>query len=257
MQEKHPQWQWQWQKIYDDSQWLFTEWIQPNTLEIFRDKDVLDCGCGGGQHLNFTAPYCKSALGVDLNAVSVAKDNTKNLSNVSLQEADIAIMDLGKQFDVVYSIGVLHHTDDPTKSFANIAKHCKPGGHVIIWVYSHEGNAINRLLVEPFKTILIHHLPRPFVWLTAHVLTILVTLPVYSVYLLPLTFLPYYQYFQNWRKLSYRRNLLNVFDKLNAPLTHFLKQETIDSWFRNDFENVHISLYRGVSWRGSGTKKVC
>ena len=58
MQRKQPEWQWQWQQFYDDNEWLFYEWIQPNTLEDFRGKDVLDCGCGGGQHLNFIAPSC-------------------------------------------------------------------------------------------------------------------------------------------------------------------------------------------------------
>lgn len=256
MQEKHPQWEWQWNKIYDDNRWLFTEWIYPNTLESFANEEVLDCGCGGGQHINFIAPYAKKILGVDFNAIPVAKKNTAEHMNVTLEEHDIATMDLNQTFDTAYSIGVLHHTDNPTASFKNMAKHVKPGGRVITWVYSHEGNALNRYLVEPFKTILTHHLPRKIVWGIAHILTALVYLPVYTLYLLPLTFLPYYQYFQNWRKLSYKRNLLNVFDKLNARQTFFIKQETIKEWFNeNEFTNVHISPYKGVSWRGSGIKK--
>lgn len=256
MQKRQSAWAWQWEKIYDDNQWLFTEWIAPHTLETFRGKEVLDCGCGGGQHLNFIAPYCKSALGVDLNAIDIAKENTKQNSNILLQEADIAEMNLGKQFDIVYSIGVLHHTDDPTQSFRNIANHCRAGGKVIVWVYAHEGNVLNRVLIEPVKAIIIRFLPRSIVWLLAHLLTILVSIPVYTIYFLPLPFLPYFQYFRNWRKLSYRRNLLNVFDKLNAPQTHFLRREMVASWFNpNEFEDIHISNYRGVSWRASGTKR--
>lgn len=257
MQEKHPQWEWQWHAFYDNNQWLFTEWIQPNMLEDFRGKDVLDCGCGGGQHINFVSPYAAHVTGVDFNALSAAKKSTAHLKNVTLIEADLAEMDLGKKFDIVYCIGVLHHTDDPTRTFKNIAKHCKPGGRVIVWVYSKEGNFLNRTLLEWVKSLILLRLPRSINLLIAHLLTMLVYIPVYTVYLLPLRFLPFYEYFQNWRSLSYTRNLLNVFDKMNAPQTWFITKEQIESWFpAEEYDSIAISPYKGVSWRGSGTKRV-
>lgn len=253
-QEKQSAWAWQWHRYHDDQQWLFFEWIAPCTLETFRGKDVLDCGCGGGQHIAIVADTARSVTGVDLNALESARINLRDKKNVTLIEDDIATMQLGKTFDVVYSIGVLHHTDDPDAAFRNMTKHCRPGGKVIVWVYSSEGNALNRWIVEPAKTLLIRHLPRSVVAGLAHLLTILVSIPVWTLYLLPLPALPYYQYFQNWRRLSYRRNHLNVFDKLNAPQTQFITRERIGQWFSPAiFTDVHISGYKGVSWRGSGT----
>jgi hypothetical protein len=74
--------------------------------------------------------------------------------------------------------------------------------------------------------------------------------------MIPIDFLPFYQYFTRWRKLSFRENLLNIFDKLNAPKTFFIKRETIEKWFnRNDFRKIHISNYLNTSWRASGIKK--
>ncbi len=256
MQEKQSEWAWQWDHIYDDNQWLFTEWIYPNTLETFRGHNVLDCGCGGGQHINFVSPYAASITGVDLNALESAAKNTAHLKNVTLKEDDLATMDLRRQFDIAYCIGVLHHTDDPNATFRNIARHVGPGGKVIVWVYSCEGNFWNRWLLEPLKTLIVYHLPRPIVMGLAHMLTSLMYIPIYSIYLVPLRFLPFFEYFQNWRKLTYRRNLLNVFDKLNAPQTWFITKEQITGWFSSqEFTDIHISPYRGVSWRGSGTKK--
>ena len=59
---------------------------------------------------------------------------------------------------------------------------------------------------------------------------------------------------QNFRRLSFRRNVLNVFDKLNAPQTEFISRDRVERWFDPRlFDDVAITPYRGVSWRASGT----
>ena len=256
MQKKQDEWKWQWLKFYDNSRWLFQEWIYPNKLEDFKGKEVLDCGCGAGQHLNFIAPYCKYALGVDLNTSETARKNNRSNKSIEVIDGDIAKIKLKKKFDIVYSIGVLHHTDDPTASFNNIKECAKKGGKVIVWVYSHEGNFLNMVLLEPVKKIFFLRLNKKILWMLSSLITSFLYIPIYTIYLLPLKFLPFYYYFQNFRRLGFSRNNLNVFDKLNAPQTHFIKRSAIESWFSpKEFSDVHISNYKGVSWRASGTKK--
>src|SRR5688572_24691248 len=139
-QAKQAEWSEQWKMLQDDELFLFQDWIYPNTLDDFKGKMVLECGCGGGQHTSFVAPYAKSVTAVDLNTTDIAKERNKMFTNVEFVEEDIANMDLGRQFDIVFSIGVVHHTDNPDKTVANLAKHVKPGGKLIVWVYSKEGN---------------------------------------------------------------------------------------------------------------------
>jgi SAM-dependent methyltransferase len=255
-QIKQPEWTWQWEHAECDNEWLFREWIHPLRLEDLAGRDVLDCGCGGGQHLLLMSPHCRSATGVDLNAASAALRNTRSLANVEVLEGDLATMDLGRAFDVVMSIGVLHHTDDPAASFRNIARHCRPGGRVVVWVYSREGNFWNRTLVEWVRRTILRRLPRAAVWRLSQALTALLSIPIHTIYRLPLRFLPFWEYFQNWRRLPFSRNALNVFDKLNAPQTHFLSRCEVASWYRpEEFCDVHISPYVGVSWRASGTRR--
>ncbi|MBI5815860.1 MAG: class I SAM-dependent methyltransferase [Nitrospinae bacterium] len=255
-QEKQDQWREQWTLLRDGELFLFKDWIHPHTLESFRGLDILECGCGGGQHTAFMAPFAKSVTAVDLNTAQLALERNAGASNVRFLDADIAEMDLGMRFDVVMSVGVVHHTDDPDRTVANLIRHAKPGGRLIIWVYSHEGNWAVRNMVEPFRRLFLRSISRKtLLWLSKAVTAILY-IPVHTLYRLPLRFLPYFDYFGNFRKLSFYRNTLNVFDKLNAPKTGFITRKRAESWVAPEkFENIHISRYKGVSWRISGHLK--
>jgi SAM-dependent methyltransferase len=216
----------------------------------------LECGCGGGQHTSFVAPYAKKMVAVDLNTADLAKERNKSLSNVEFVEADIAKMELGRKFDYVFSIGVVHHTDDPDATFDNMKRHTKQGGKTIVWVYSKEGNWMVENVVEPIRKRFLTRMSRERLLGLSRVVTGMLYVPIYSVYLLPLRFLPFYDYFDNFRKLSFYRNTLNVFDKLNAPQVIFIDRKRIGQWFNaNDYHDVHISPYKSVSWRGSGTRR--
>ena len=256
IQTKQSEWTQQWQLFKDDELFLFQDWIYPNRLEDFRDKKVLECGCGGGQHTAFIVPYAGKILAVDLNTIDIAKERNRNFSHVSFLEADIAEMDLGEQFDIVFSVGVIHHTLNPEKTVENLKRHLVKNGTIILWVYSQEGNFLARHMIEPIRKIFLRRISRKRLSAAARLLTFILYVPVYTIYLLPLTFLPYYDYFKNFRKLSFGRNTLNVFDKLNAPHVDFISKERIQKWFdTDDYYDIHISPYRNVSWRISAKKK--
>jgi SAM-dependent methyltransferase len=236
---------------------LYRDWIFPNTLETLRDKDVLDAGSGPGVQIRLMAEVARSITAVDLEALDVSAQQTQDLAGkVTYVRDDILHMDLGRQFDVVNCVGVIHHTDDPTATYWNLFRHLKPGGRMIIWAYAEEGNWMMKHLVEPFRKRVLDRAPHGVIWGLSVGLTALLWPIVHSVYRLPLSFLPYYDYFDNFRRLSFERNVLNVYDKLNAPQQYFLSKSTISTWFAPDkFTDVHISPYKGVSWRASGTKR--
>jgi SAM-dependent methyltransferase len=259
-QKKSKEWLEQWKMFHDDERFLFEEWIHPVTLQDFTGKTVLECGCGGGQHTAFMLPYAKKIVATDLNTVELAREKNKGHEKVVFREYDIATMDIGEQFDIVICIGVIHHTDDPDRTFHNIYRHCKPGGMVIIWTYSAEGNELVRFLVEPARRVLLSKMPGKLLHFISSVLTVSLYPFVYSLYRIPfLRFLPYYDYFGNFRKMHYKRNLLNVFDKLNAPQTRFTTLLKCNEWFNASLfapESITIKKYKNTSYTLVGRKRL-
>lgn len=256
LQQHQLEWVKQWNMFQDNELSLFEDWIKPFTLLDLQGKEVLEAGCGGGQHTSFMAFYAKKIVAVDLNTIAIAKQRNKNHQNIEFVEADIAKMDLQRKFDVVISIGVIHHTDDPDQTVLNLMRHVRVGGQLILWVYSREGNFLVKFGVEPLRRLFLQWLPRSWVYRISQLITVLISIPIFSLYQLPLPFLPFYQYFCNFRKLSFSRNVLNVFDKLNAPQVQFITKKRAESWFSHDsFEQVNITSYCGVSWRVSARRK--
>jgi SAM-dependent methyltransferase len=249
-QEEHGEWHYQWSRFTDDSEFLFRDWIFPNTLESFAKLRVLEAGCGPGHHTRLVAPHCAHITAVDLNTADLAEGAAGTLANVDAVKGDIATMSFAQPFDVVFSVGVIHHTDDPDATVTNLKRLVAPGGRLILWVYAEEGNFLTRWLVELPRRLFLRHLPSRGLEWVAWFLTILVYPFAHTVYRLPLRRLAYYQYMQNWRRLNLRRNMLNVFDKLNAPQTQFISEGRIRRWADDgSFHLEHLSHYVGVSWR--------
>lgn len=247
IQQQQAEWSEQWSLFQDHEAFLFRDWIAPFSLEGFQGREVLECGCGGGHHTVLLARVAKSVTAVDLNTVEIARERSCSFDNVTVVPGDIGTMDLGRGFDVVVAVGVVHHTDDPDRTVANLKRHLHPGGTLILWVYSREGNWPVRWIVEPLRKLLLRRLPRQTLVTLSRVTTALLYPVVHTVYRLPLPFLPYYEYFANFRRLSFLRNTLNVFDKLNAPQVDFISRNRAAGWVA-DMENATIRPYKGVSY---------
>lgn len=98
---------------------------------------VLDAGCGGGRYARLLAGHGAQVVGVDLStAVDRAAELCSGFSDALIAQADLLDLPVAERaFDLVYSIGVLHHTPDPRRAFAQIARRVKPGGRLSVWLY--------------------------------------------------------------------------------------------------------------------------
>jgi SAM-dependent methyltransferase len=101
-------------------------------------KTVLDAGCGMGRFTHVVARWgADRAVGADISrAVEAAAGNLGAFPSVALLQADLRALPFPPDsFDIVFSIGVLHHTPDTFEALARIAKLVKPGGTLAVWVY--------------------------------------------------------------------------------------------------------------------------
>lgn len=108
--------------------------------------EVLVAGCGTGQHALGTATRTADArvLAVDLSLRSLARALRRaralGIGNLRFAQADILGLDvLEPVFHVVESVGVLHHLADPAAGLRVLRDRLRPGGLMLIGLYSERG----------------------------------------------------------------------------------------------------------------------
>lgn len=105
----------------------------------------LVAGCGTGQHpLESARKYSNArVLAVDLSLSSLAyarrKTQELGVKNIEYAQADILALDgLVQQFDVVESVGVLHHLAQPEAGWRVLLGLLRPGGVMRLGFYSEQ-----------------------------------------------------------------------------------------------------------------------
>jgi len=102
---------------------------------------IVDVGCGTGQMCLYLARADRIVVGADLTRASLllgaAAAHRFAIDHVQFVETDLQRPGLRHgAFDLVYSSGVLHHTRDPSASFARLVRLARPGGIIVLGVYN-------------------------------------------------------------------------------------------------------------------------
>ncbi len=85
-----------------------------DSLQLTKEKSVLEIGVGTGRLAVRTAPNCREFFGIDLSSKTVtrAKENLKKQTNVTLVCCDFMSYEFGRKFDVIYSSLTFMHIKD-------------------------------------------------------------------------------------------------------------------------------------------------
>jgi len=122
--------------------------------------EVLVAGCGTGSDAIFVAQRFLGArvLAIDLSlsSISYAKRKTLELGLTNIEYAHADILELGeiaRTFDVISSVGVLHHLADPFAGWRVLLSRLRPGGFMCLGLYS---RIARRPVVEAREFIAAH-----------------------------------------------------------------------------------------------------
>lgn len=147
----------QWKEIPKGNALLSDPWFKTNVVKIlceeelllkpewFKNKKVLDAGCGNGRW-----SYALSQLGVDLTAVDInasaleatkeavqAFNNPKRFVQSPLESLSEEQVPL-HSYDLVFSWGVVHHCHSFNQSLTQLMNRVKDGGVLYLYLYGRE-----------------------------------------------------------------------------------------------------------------------
>jgi SAM-dependent methyltransferase len=218
---------------YMGSAELFAEFsgLAPEQLA---GRRILEVGCGGGRWLRVMAGWGASeVVGLDFSSsVEQAARLTTEYSNVHVVRGSAIEMPLAPMFDVVVSIGVIHHLDDPVLGLLGIRRAVRERHLVAIWVYAKEGNETYLRIVRPLRRIG-PKLPRPVLAGVSRGLAAALWTYIHSVNRIALVTglpLPLREYLGMLQRLRFRDVESVVYDQLTPSLARYPSKDEVEEW---------------------------
>ena len=205
-------------------------------LEELAGKRVLDAGCGMGRFAEIVHRYGGEYVGLDYSfAIDAAYANVGQLPGVHFVQADIFHPPFEEGvFDLVTSLGVLHHTPAPRVAFASLSRLVKPGAYLTVTLYD-AGNKVyvaNSRFWRRFTTRLPKRLLHALSY-AAGPLYYLWTLPILGGLLRTVAFISL--------ERDWRWRVLDTFDWYSPRYQSWHTHHEVFGWFKeNGFREVEV-----------------
>src|SRR5690242_12566694 len=132
----------------------FRRWTPHMQPEDWRGLSFVDAGCGMGRNSYWVMRYGAAhglAIDVDSRSLASARRTLETYQNVRVRTLSIYDLEPSASYDVVFSIGVIHHLQEPLRALQAMVGATKPGGRVLIWVYGRENNGWIVYLLTPLR----------------------------------------------------------------------------------------------------------
>lgn len=105
--------------------------------DIISGKAILDVGCGGGRWTKYLSGKAGVIECIDpSDAIYVAAGLLKDKNNIRISKAGVDNIPFpDNSFDLVFSLGVLHHIPDTFMAMQSCISKVKKGGYFLVYLY--------------------------------------------------------------------------------------------------------------------------
>lgn len=251
----------QWSRYTDNEGYygsleLFRDIVEPLVpLGDFAGARVAEIGSGTGRivlmALDAGAKHV-TAIEPSQAADALLANVAERMDRVTILRAPGEAIPPDGQYDIVLSIGVIHHIADPEPVIDAAMRALKPGGRLLIWLYGKEGNEIYLAIFQPLRMVTTL-LPHPILKIVCAGLTVALSGYIAVARFLPV---PMRSYMTGvLAHFSWHKRYLTIYDQLNpAHAKYYKRSEAENLLFRAGFEAVRLYHRHGYSWTAVGTK---
>jgi len=236
------------QRGYFASEDMLRDYLGPLIdLEALADQRVCEVGSGNGRFLKILAHHAAHVIGIEPSeAIHVSRQYTSDLHNVEHVQADIYAAEGLPCSDVVFCLGVLHHTSDAVLALTRIRGLLAPGGRAVIWVYGREGNTPYLLLARLLRIVTVR---LPHGWLDRLSGALVPWLKAYVACCRRVP-LPLFRYMRNvLGQYDDYALKLTIYDQLNPNLASYWSRAELEGMLGNaGFARWELYHRHGYSW---------
>ena len=232
---------------------------------IVKDRIILDVGCGSGRWTKYISQKAAFVEAVDpSDAVYVARRMLSDVKNTRVTKAGVDNLPFDdNSFDLVFSLGVLHHIPDTEDALKKCVAKVKKGGYFLVYLYYDLSgkSAVYRFIhrLSEYIRFIVSKLPKQLKRIACDLLALFIYMPF--------ILLSYFiGFFSNNKKalnsipLSYYRgksfNIIrnDALDRFGTPLEQRFSREEISQMLKSAGLSEIVFSENAPYWHAIGKK---